>query len=41
MTGDVGILNVGAGDVKLSFDTRNPAERIRAARSGNGAVGRQ
>lgn len=32
MTGTVGILNVGAGDTKLSFDPRNPAERIRAAR---------
>lgn len=26
------ILNVGAGDTKLSFDPKNPAERIRAAR---------
>lgn len=32
MTGSVGILNVGAGDTKLSFDPSNPAERIRAAR---------
>ena len=32
MSGMVGILNVGAGDVELSFDPRNPAERIRAAR---------
>ena len=32
MTGTVGILNVGAGDIKLSFDPSNPAERIRAAR---------
>lgn len=32
MTGTVGILNVGAGDTKLSFDPKNPAERIRAAR---------
>lgn len=31
-TGTVGILNVGAGDTKLSFDPANPAERIRAAR---------
>lgn len=31
-TGTVGILNVGAGDTKLSFDKSNPAERIRAAR---------
>lgn len=30
--GTVGILNVGAGDTKLSFDKSNPAERIRAAR---------
>lgn len=30
--GEVGILNVGDGDTKLSFDPRNPAERIRAAR---------
>lgn len=32
MTGEVGILNVGAGDTKLTFDNRNPAETIRAAR---------
>ncbi|SDX15231.1 hypothetical protein SAMN05518669_103413 [Variovorax sp. YR634] len=31
-TGTVGILNVGDGDTKLSFDPTNPAERIRAAR---------
>lgn len=31
-TGQVGILNVGTGDTKLSFDPKNPAERIRAAR---------
>lgn len=30
--GTVGILNVGHGDTKLSFDPNNPAERIRAAR---------
>lgn len=30
--GTVGILNVGAGDIKVSFDPSNPAERIRAAR---------
>ena len=30
--GTMGILNVGAGDTKLSFDPNNPAERIRAAR---------
>lgn len=32
MSGDVGILNVGAGDTKLSFDPTNPVEAIRAAR---------
>lgn len=32
MSGSIGILNVGAGDTKLSFDKSNPAERIRAAR---------
>jgi hypothetical protein len=32
MPGEVGILNVGAGDIKLSFDKNNPAECIRAAR---------
>lgn len=30
--GSLGILNVGAGDIKLSFDPANPSERIRAAR---------
>ena len=30
--GEVGILNVGAGDTKLSFDKSNPAERERAAK---------
>ena len=30
--GKVNILNVGAGDLELSFDPNNPAERIRAAR---------
>lgn len=30
--GEVAILNVGDGDTKLSFDPKNPAERIRAAR---------
>lgn len=30
--GEVGILNVGAGDIKLSFDKSNPGERARAAR---------
>jgi len=32
MNGSVGVLSVGAGDTKLSFDPANPAERIRAAR---------
>ena len=32
MTGEVGILNVGAGDTKLVFDPTNPQEMIRAAR---------
>lgn len=32
MSGVVGILNVGAGDTKLTFDRNNPAECIRAAR---------
>lgn len=32
MAGEVGILNVGAGDTKLSFDPKNPQDRIRAAR---------
>ncbi len=30
--GTVGILNVGAGDTKLTFDKNNPAECIRAGR---------
>lgn len=30
--GQVGILNVGAGDTKLSFDPNNPQDAIRAAR---------
>ena len=30
--GEIGILNVGAGDTKLTFDKNNPAERIRSAR---------
>ena len=29
---EIGILNVGCGDTKLSFDKNNPQERIRAAR---------
>lgn len=32
MNGQVGVLNVGAGDTKLSFDPKNEAECIRAAR---------
>ena len=32
MKGQVGILNVGAGDTKLVFDPENPADMIRAAR---------
>lgn len=32
MSGSIGILNVGAGDMKLTFDRSNPAECIRAAR---------
>lgn len=30
--GSLGILNVGTGDTKLSFDKSNPAERARAAK---------
>lgn len=30
--GEIGILNVGAGDTKLSFDPAKPAERRRAAK---------
>lgn len=30
--GTVSILNVGAGDVVISFDSSNPAEKIRACR---------
>ncbi len=30
--GSVGILNVGAGDIVLTFDKNNPAEAIRAGR---------
>lgn len=30
--GSVGILNVGAGDIKISFDKSNPAEVIRSSR---------
>jgi hypothetical protein len=32
MNGTIGILNVGAGDTKLTFDKSKPAERERAAR---------
>ena len=31
-TGQMGILNVGAGDTKLTFDKNNPMERARSAR---------
>ena len=30
--GEIGILNVGAGDTKISFDKSKPAERKRAAK---------
>jgi len=30
--GEIGILNVGAGDTKITFDKSNPAETIRAGR---------
>ena len=32
MPATIGILNVGAGDTKLTFDPTNPAEMIRSAR---------
>ena len=32
MVGTIGILNVGAGDTKLTFDKNNPAELIRSKR---------
>lgn len=32
MSETLGVLNVGAGDIKLSFDKNNPQERYRAAR---------
>lgn len=32
MSGSLGILNVGAGDTKLTFDKDNPMERARSAR---------
>ena len=32
MIGEIGILSVGAGDTKLSFNSKNPAEAIRAKR---------
>ncbi len=32
MEGQVAVLNVGAGDTKLSFDPNNPQECIRASR---------
>ncbi len=31
MNGEIGILNVGAGDTKLTFDPKKPEERKRAA----------
>jgi hypothetical protein len=31
-TGQIGILNVGAGDTKITFDPSNPAETIRSGR---------
>jgi hypothetical protein len=31
MQGQLGILNVGTGDTKLTFDAKNPVERARAA----------
>ena len=31
-TGSVGILNVAGGDLRLSFDPKNPAEAIRSGR---------
>ena len=30
--GTMGVLNVGAGDTKLTFDKNNPMERMRSAR---------
>jgi hypothetical protein len=32
MRGALSVLNVGAGDTKLTFDKNNPVERLRAAR---------
>ena len=32
MTGTIGILSVGAGDTRLTFDKDNPVESIRSAR---------
>jgi hypothetical protein len=32
MLGEIGILNVGLGDTKISFDPNNPQDCIRAAR---------
>lgn len=32
MVGTIGILNVGAGDTKLTFDPKNPAEVARSAK---------
>lgn len=33
MLGEIGILNVGAGDTKLVFDPKNPEDCARAART--------
>lgn len=33
MSGELGILNVGAGDTKLTFDKKKPAEMERAKRA--------
>lgn len=40
MSGEVGILNVGAGDTKLSFDPKNPAEVKRASKIVKDMIGR-
>ena len=32
MSGTIGILNVGAGDTKLTFDPKNPSEVARTSR---------
>jgi hypothetical protein len=38
MIGTLAILNVGYGDTKLTFDNKDAAETIRAARGGFGRV---